>query len=145
MKYDDASWHYEGVFPPDLPPENGGTHIALFLAWAAENNLLSSLHTEDYKEELEGMKRRETGFRDYFFSVCDEKLTSDDLNELGNRFAADYYENGYFGDYMAIAEEGEDEGSEGDSVYRLEATWENYERIRPIVQGRFDEWRRHNS
>jgi hypothetical protein len=33
MKYDDASWHYGGDFPADLPREAGSTHIAMFLAW----------------------------------------------------------------------------------------------------------------
>ena len=33
MKYDDASWHYEGAYPADLPPEAGATHIGMFLAW----------------------------------------------------------------------------------------------------------------
>ena len=29
MKYDDASWHYNGDFPTDLPVEAGATHIGL--------------------------------------------------------------------------------------------------------------------
>ena len=28
-KYDDASWHYGGDFPDDLPEENGATHIGM--------------------------------------------------------------------------------------------------------------------
>jgi len=39
MKYDDASWHYGGDFPDDLPDEAGATHTGMFLAWA----LLSGL------------------------------------------------------------------------------------------------------
>jgi hypothetical protein len=37
MKYDDASWHYGGDFPTDLPRKAGSTHIALFLACAVLN------------------------------------------------------------------------------------------------------------
>ena len=33
MKYDEASWHYGGDFPADLPASAGATHIGLFLAW----------------------------------------------------------------------------------------------------------------
>lgn len=33
MKYDDATWHSGGEFPPESPAEFGGTHIALFLRW----------------------------------------------------------------------------------------------------------------
>jgi hypothetical protein len=47
MKYDDSSWHYGGdVFPEDLPPEAGGTHIGMFLAWAIMNYLESEMHSE---------------------------------------------------------------------------------------------------
>ncbi|WP_262497415.1 DUF7832 domain-containing protein [Pedobacter caeni] len=28
-KYDDASWHYGGDFPKDLPQINGATHIGM--------------------------------------------------------------------------------------------------------------------
>src|SRR6266404_3538306 len=34
MKYDDASWHYGGDFPEDLPREAGATHTGMFVAWA---------------------------------------------------------------------------------------------------------------
>ncbi|WP_047336431.1 hypothetical protein [Pseudomonas protegens] len=33
MKYDEASWHYGGDFPADLPASAGAPHIGLFLAW----------------------------------------------------------------------------------------------------------------
>ncbi|WZB61364.1 hypothetical protein WJ970_29215 [Achromobacter xylosoxidans] len=34
MKFDDASWHYEGDYPADLPESAAATHIGMFLAWA---------------------------------------------------------------------------------------------------------------
>lgn len=34
MKNDDASCHYDGTFPKDLPAEAGTTHIGMFVAWA---------------------------------------------------------------------------------------------------------------
>jgi hypothetical protein len=38
MAYDRADWHYGSDFPNDVPDENGGTHIGMFLAWAIINN-----------------------------------------------------------------------------------------------------------
>ena len=38
-KYDDASWHYGGDFPKDLPIEAGATHTGMFLALARSGNL----------------------------------------------------------------------------------------------------------
>jgi hypothetical protein len=37
-KYDDASWHYGGDYPEDLPNENVATHIGMFLQWCIEND-----------------------------------------------------------------------------------------------------------
>ena len=34
MSYDKADWHSGGNYPADLPSDNGGTHIGMFLAWA---------------------------------------------------------------------------------------------------------------
>jgi len=48
MKYDDASWHYDGEFPADLPPEAGATHIGMYLAWCLLNELAGPLYTDDF-------------------------------------------------------------------------------------------------
>ncbi len=39
MKYDDASWHFGGDYPSDLPQENACTHTGVFLAWALKTKL----------------------------------------------------------------------------------------------------------
>jgi hypothetical protein len=36
---DRADWHYGGDYPPDLPSENGGTHIDIYLAWIIHRRL----------------------------------------------------------------------------------------------------------
>ena len=88
MKYDDASWHSEGDFPADSPPEYGGTHIGL-------------------------LKGKMTG-TEFLFRNCDGEFTDEDLNDEGNAFIGIYYaENGpylsdyagEFGDWMYVASE----------------------------------------
>jgi hypothetical protein len=91
VKYDDASWHYGGDFPQDLPDEAGATHIALFAAWPALHDLAGNIHTVDCQADLECLRRRELTPRNWFISVCDGKLTDQDLNERGNAFAQAYY------------------------------------------------------
>ena len=53
MKYDDASWHFGGDYPEDLPDENGATHIGMFLAWCIAHNFFSEELEEDFEEEEE--------------------------------------------------------------------------------------------
>lgn len=94
MKYDDASWHYGGDFPKDLPTKAGATHIAMFLAWAVLNGLASDFHTAEPSEELAGLRDRKITPGEWFIMTCDEKFTDEDLSDEGNLFALGYYEQG---------------------------------------------------
>jgi len=91
-KYDDASWHYGGDFPKDLPPENGATHIGFFITWCIDNDLVSDFQLEESAEDVQRVKERKMTGRDFLLQNCDEKFTDEDLNDLGNSFAQDYYE-----------------------------------------------------
>jgi hypothetical protein len=136
-KYDDASWHFDGDFPEDLPLEAGGTHIGMFLAWAIERDLVRSLHSR-----ADSVKRREETGRDYLMLACDGQLTESDLSELGNAFAREYYkdsekdrEGQYFEDYKSML------AQELPSFYHVEDSWENFDRLKPMLNARFEEWR----
>src|SRR5262245_43945896 len=107
MSYDRADWHSGGDFPSDLPPENGGTHIGMFLAWAIMNGLEGELHREDSEAELQAVRSRRMTGRDFLFRACDGKFWDEDLNEEGNMFARYYYapEGGGYGPYINDFEE----------------------------------------
>jgi hypothetical protein len=115
MKYDDASWHSGGEFPPTSPEEFGGTHIALMLRWCFQKGWAGELHTEDSKEDLESLLRGELSATEYLFTWCDGKFTDEDLTADGNAFMRHYYVRGTyhedyerrFGDKMYVA--GEDQ------------------------------------
>jgi hypothetical protein len=143
LKYDDASWHYGGDFPPDLPPEAGATHIAMFVAWAMLNGLAGPIHTEDFPALLGRLHNRELTPGTWFIEACDEKFTDEDLNEEGNAFAQSYYANedglrtgvsSFLDDYTEAFPDFQDS-------YRVPDTWETYERIAPIISRRFINWR----
>jgi hypothetical protein len=141
MKYDDASWHYGGDFPDDLPVEAGATHIALFVAWAASAGLIGELHTLDSPDLLGQLLDRSLTPAGWFIAACDEKFTDEDLNPEGNAFAAEYYvesdaeirELKYLDDYVDVFPEFGD--------YRVPDTWESFERLKPILDQRFAKWR----
>jgi hypothetical protein len=113
MKYDDASWHSGGEFPPDSPPELGGTHIALMLKWCFLKGWAGDLHREDSAEDLERLLRGEMSATDYLFDFCDGKLTDEDFNEEGNAFVRACYDQciedytAHFGTLMYVAGEAE--------------------------------------
>ena len=145
MKYDDASWHYGGKFPKDLPPEAGATHTGMFVAWALLNGLAGEIYSTDFPDQIPKLVSRSLTPGRFFLEACDGKFTDDDLNEEGNAFAQAYFdfEKGhYIADY---------EGSLGKSVpdlYHVEDSWENFDRLRPVLDRRLADWkteRRHPS
>ena len=139
MKYDDASWHYGGDFPEELSPENGATHIGMFLAWCLLNDMAGELHIDDSQDSLTKLRNREISGRDFLISECDEKFTDEDLNDLGNEFCQFYFdhESGeYLKDYEAVFGEGIP------SLYYVNDTWENYDKLKVIIDEKFSQWKK---
>ena len=142
MKYDDASWHYGGDFPRNLPNKAGATHIGLFVAWCQLNDLGSNLHNDDLSEELEKLNQRQVTPGTWFIAACDEKFTDEDLTEQGNQFADFYYydedTSNYIDDYLDIL------GENFESLYEVPDSWESYDKLAPIIDNRFEEWKSTN-
>ena len=136
MAYDKAEWHYGGDFPENLPPENGGTHIGMFLAWAIHRGLAGDLLLDEAAAEIEGVKERRMTGREFLFEVCDEKFWEDDLNAEGNEFAKAYYETDiYINDYNEAI------GNTLPSLYHAEDSWENFDRVCEAIDQRFSRWK----
>ena len=150
-KYDDASWHYGGDFPPGLPQINGATHIGIFLTWFIENNLLSAEQVCNYVDDIQNVKNRTLTGSEYLMSNCDGKLTSNDLNKTGNEFAKAYYEDGtkfakthkdYLGDYARLLNiRVVNNLLDQDTLYRIENSWSNYDFLKARIEERFEQWK----
>ena len=137
MKYDDASWHYGGDFPSDLPIEAGGTHRGMFVAWALLTGLAGEIHLEDLPEGLAALKEKSITPGPFFLRYCDGKFTDEDLDDEGNAFASKYYgENGqYISDYSSVFDD------DSPSLYHVQDTWENFDALKPVLDARFAAWR----
>lgn len=136
MKYDDAAWHYGGDYPAELPPEGGATHIGMFMAWAIERGLVGELHKQESAAALTSLRNHSITGAEFLLEECDGKFTNEDLDDTGNAFAVEYYEAKYVDDYVQVFD---DENLE--TIYHIEDTWENYERLKPVLDRRFSEWR----
>jgi hypothetical protein len=143
MKFDDASWHYGGEFPAELPPKAGATHIAMFVAWAVLNGMAGEYHIKDAADDLALLQRRELTPTDWFIRACDEKFTSEDLNDEGNSFAAGYYGNGegflstdgsYLDDYCETF-------PKAGSLYDVEDSWGSFDALASRLNNRLEAWR----
>lgn len=139
MAIDRIDWHAYGDFPDDLPPENGGIHIGFYLTWIIENNLEGEDLQEDATEELEMVRKREMDGLAFLIQVCDEKFISDDLSDEGYAFTQYYYEaksNNYFDDFERVL------GQEFSSSYYVENSWDNYDKISPIITDAYKKWKK---
>ena len=140
MAIDRADWHYGGDYPEELPPKNGGTHIGMFLAWVIHNSLEGPELREYAQESLEAVKARRMTGCEFLFTECDEKLIESDLSDEANAFAAWYYstpegEMPYVDDYSnALAED-------LPTVYYVADSWENYDKIAPIISAAYAQWK----
>ena len=138
MKYDDASWHSGGEFPSDLAAEAGATHSGMFLAWALLNGLGGDLFDEEAPEAGAALKARTSTPGAVFLFYCDGKLTDEEFSDAGNAFARDYFDfekGAYLGDYERTLAE------ELPSLYHVPDSWETYDRLRPVIDRRYAEWR----
>jgi hypothetical protein len=140
MKYDDASYHYGGNFPKDLPIEAGATHTGMFLAWAMLSGLAGELHLTEFPEGIQALTERSITPGRFLLEYCDGKFTDEDVNEVGNTFAASYFDfkNGlYLTDYENVLLNGLP------SLYHVPDSWQTYETLKPTLDARFSEWRSH--
>ena len=136
MAYDRFDWHYgSDDYPSDLPSENGGTHIGMFLAWAIINNLEGEELKEDTKESLEAVRQMSMTGREFLIKECDEKFWDIDLNYEGNDFAKDYYSNDYINDYSKILD------INLSSLYHVKDNWDNYNKISVVISARYNKWK----
>jgi hypothetical protein len=138
MSLDEASWHSSSSdFPSDLPAQSGATHIGMFVAWAALNNLLSESMEEDFSEALIDLRRKLITPGAFAWQFMNGKFSELDLNQQGLSFASAYYKGGsscFLADYERLAKETEN------SEYRMPDSWATYESIAKIIDSRYSSW-----
>jgi hypothetical protein len=135
MIYDRADWHYTGDYPPDLPPQNGGTHIGIFFSWLVNRGLVSEQLVQRFPQELAALRTRQLGGREFLAKLCDGQLADSELNATGNAFAREYYDSElYFKDYAETLVR------QLPSLYHVDDTWASYDTMAQVIEGRFTLW-----
>jgi hypothetical protein len=139
MKYDDMSWHIEGEFPDNISTSAAATHIGFFTVWAWINGLGGESLLESFDEISEILNQKKMSPGQIIIRYCDGKLTDEDLNDEGNRFALAYYEDnetGYGDDYTKTLT------SHLSSFYHVSDNWDNYEIIKNVIDNKFEKWKK---
>jgi hypothetical protein len=140
MSYDRADYNYSTEDQP-LPAGHAATHIGMFLAWATQHGLLNDFHEQHSSQFVARLRKREITGRQFFEAACNQQFGEKDLNVEGNEFAEHYYRDSagerglYFSDYKKIL------AAALPSFWHVADTWENYERIEPVITRRYQEWK----
>ncbi len=140
MAYDRADYDYSTEAEP-LPKGHAATHMGMFLAWAAMGKLLNDFHEQHSSALVAQLRDRQITGRQFFAAACKEQFAEKDLNVEGNAFAEHYYRDeagergAYFADYKRVLAAGLP------SFWHVADTWENYEKLAPVITRRYEEWK----
>jgi hypothetical protein len=133
--YDRAKHHFLGQFPSILPIEQAYVHIGMFLGWMLENGLYSEIFEEEEAHQVLRFKHREITCS-ILSALWDGYLGEELFNEEGNEFSVYYYQSGMYRiDYQDVLAE------DLPSMYHVDDTWENYDKISARITQRYEEWK----
>lgn len=140
--YDRAKWHYESDDYPDaLEERQAYVHTGMYFGWLLDHGLISDEFADDFADDIQEFKARKiTGPEVYWRS--DGVLADDSLNEEGRKFTA-----WYFADDMPKFYDDFDDtlGDDLPSLYHVDDSWANYDRLGAVIDRRFESWRKKNA
>jgi hypothetical protein len=111
----------------------------MYVGWLIDNNLLDEDSFTDSKEAINEFKNKHMTGPQFYETQLDGVLLMDDISETGNRFSFNYFDfdtGQYLNDYEATLVK------ELPSLYHVQDTWENYEKIKRVMDNRFSEWKK---
>ncbi|MCK5103736.1 MAG: hypothetical protein KAI99_07620 [Cyclobacteriaceae bacterium] len=136
MVYDLAKKHFLGDFPDTLPIEKAYLHIGIFMGWIIDNKQYSDFFKKEASTEIFRFSRREISCI-ILAEIWDGALSHTLFNDETNLFTFYYYAGGIFKrDYIDVLVRSHK------TIYHVEDSWENYEKISKRMSERFEEWKK---
>lgn len=143
--YDKAKYHFDAEnYPKDLPVEQAYVHTGMFLGWIIDNDLFNKEFFDELGilKDINAFRNRKIKATDIYRNQLDGALTSEDLSEEGNSFAQYYFDANkwpFINDYTKLFD------LSSDKIYSVEDTWENYAKVKKIIDQRYTEWKKKKS
>jgi len=130
---------YDRVYLDRQTGQRAYIPIGMLLGWLIDRNLMSRYFKHDGANEIARFKERSlTGPEIY--EKWDGVLEHEMLTMRGNQFLKWYFDK-YYGDFAATLVGGAKRFDE--TCLNVENSWENYDRIKNVVDARFEFWREH--
>lgn len=80
----------------DVPDINGADHIAAFLRWMIEHNMIDDEFLDYFAEEFVQIKSKELDIRKFIINCLDGELNKELFTDEGKEFSGAYYD--FYGD-----------------------------------------------
>lgn len=136
--FDKAKWHSDGEFPKGIPATQAFVHTGIYLGWVIDNGLTSAEFAADLQQEIQRFKARQLTGPGVYRAV-DGVFSADMLSENGAAFTRHYFDfkkGKFLRDYEAMWVD------RFPSAYHVPDTWESYDAIKPVIDRRYQAWRR---
>jgi hypothetical protein len=112
----------------------------MYLAWIMLRDLASKELIQLADDTYTWVLNREVTGRTLLLTKLDEKFFDTLLTPEGREFTSSYYEtNGYANDYDRVL------GGDLPTLYHVADTWENFDKLAPILDERLAAWRALNN
>lgn len=134
--FDKAKFHDNSIQQLGLDEEQSFVHTGLFFAWLVNNELMSNFFVEEAGNEIKKLKARKISPSKIYMN-WDGVLLGEMLNDKGFNFALSYFDfekGNYIADYENVF------NVTGDQVFTVKDTWDNYDKIRPVIDEAFKKW-----
>ena len=155
VEMDDADWHLESIQEKELPVDeiNAYNHLAVYLRWCMENDLMGEEFLAEYGDVVETVKTKPASvdLREFIRDELDGQLVGPLFNKIGRAFASYYYGEAdspyfpsdidnyaleYFGSEQYYSDKFQDE------AYLFIPFDENYyQAMAKVMEKRFVNWR----
>ncbi len=136
--YDKAKYHNDTIEQYGLSEEHTANHTVVFLRWLIENDLMSDFFCREGEAILHSFRAGQATIHEvYEWRDC--CLVDDMLSNQGNAFAMRYFDfnrGRYLQDYITTLK------GNLPSELHIDYNEDNYQRMRVIIDRRYDEWRK---
>ncbi|WP_028589577.1 DUF7832 domain-containing protein [Paenibacillus massiliensis] len=137
--YDKAKWHLEGEFPQELNASQAYVPTGMFITWLIHHDLLEKRVQRADAKEIDLVKRGDMTGAEFFRVQWDGVLTSRELTDEADDFAREYlniHNDVYTAeDFMNVL------ADSLPTIYHVEDSMENFNRIEPVISRRYQEWK----
>ncbi len=129
---DNAQWHLGGDFPQYLNEHQAFVHTGFFIGWLIDNNFINIEFNIYMYDGIKKYISKEVTAPMFYRLYMDGKFTFDTLSDVIKPFVLRYYntdfsKSKYIFDLVGCL------GEDLPSVYDIEDTLENYEKIKAVI------------